>query len=261
MNRAIRFALILTLFAAAEARSGEFEELERFAAAESHQGVAVDAEHVYAIANNSIGKYRKADGQFVARWEASAERPLIHLNSGVVVDGRIYCAHSNYPAVPMTSSIEIWDATTLEHAGSHSFGITEGSLTWIDRHGDEWWAVFAHYSKRPGDLGTEWTRLVRFGKDWQRRESWVFPEEVVERFRPSSNSGGSFGPDGLLYCTGHDRPEVYALRLPQAGSTLQLVETVPIANTGQGIAWDRSQSGVLYGIHRKNKQVVVSKFK
>lgn len=249
----------LLLFCAVDAKSGEFTEVARFSAAEAHQGVAVDAAHVYAIDNGAIGKYDKRAGKFIARWEASDERPLVHLNSGTVVDGRLYCAHSNYPQVPMTSSIEIWNAETLEHIDSHSFGVTDGSLTWIDRFGEDWYAAFAHYSKRPGDRGTEWTRLVQLDSDWQPRQSWVFPAEVIERFRPSSNSGGSFGPGGLLYCTGHDRPEVYALRLPKAGSTLELVETIPVASPGQGIAWDRSQPGLLYGIERRTQQVVVSK--
>ncbi len=253
--------LMLVAMAPAVAHSGEFEELRRFPAAEAHQAVAVDAEHFYAIGSSTIGKYDKRSGGLVTRWKASFERPLIHLNSGVVIDGHVYCAHSNYPKVPMTSSIEIWDADDLTHVDSHSFGITEGSLTWIDRHAGEWWGVFAHYSKRPDDLGTEWTRLVLFDDDWQQRQSWVFPSTVIERFRPSSNSGGSFGTDGLLYCTGHDRAEVYVFRLPKAGSTLNLRETIPIGNTGQGIAWDRSQPGVLFAIHRGNKEVVVSKLR
>ncbi|NIR39319.1 MAG: hypothetical protein GWO22_26155, partial [Actinobacteria bacterium] len=52
----------------------------------------------------------------------------------MVLDGKIYCAHSNYRYFPMTSSIEVWDADTLEHIGSHSIGIRLGSLTWLDKH-------------------------------------------------------------------------------------------------------------------------------
>ena len=73
-----------------------------------------------------------------------------------------------------------------------------------------------------------------------------------------SISGGTWGDDGLLYVTGHDLPEVYALKIPQAGSTLELKETLPINNNGQGIAWDRSNPGVMYAISRPKKQVIVS---
>ena len=59
--------------------------------------------------------------------------PIIHLDSGVIVDGKLYCAHSNYPGIPMTSSIEVWDPSTLEHIESHSFGIFRGSCTWVDQ--------------------------------------------------------------------------------------------------------------------------------
>ena len=65
-----------------------------------------------------------------------------------------------------------------------------------------------------------------------------------------SNSGGSWGPDGFLYLTGHDPAELYRMRLPKAGSVLELVEIIPMNIRGQGIAWDRSQPGVIYGIIR-----------
>jgi hypothetical protein len=76
-----------------------------------------------------------------------------------------------------------------------------------------------------------------------------------------SVSGGSWGPDGLLYVTGHDHPEVYAVRLPKAGSMLEHVETIPFAVEGQGIAWDRSQPGVLYGINRSKGEVVAARLR
>ena len=55
------------------------------------------------------------------------------------MDGKLYAAHSNYPEWPMTSSLEILDAETMEHVGSHSFGIQWGSLTWVDWHDGHWW--------------------------------------------------------------------------------------------------------------------------
>jgi hypothetical protein len=161
----------------------------------------------------------------------------------------------------MTSSIEIWDAETLEHIDSHSFGIHWGSCTWIDRHNGFWWAAFAHYEKWKSvtGKGTEWTTVVKFDDQWRDLQAWVFPDEVIEKFRPMSNSGGSWGPDSLLYCTGHDLPELYAFRIPQKGSVLELVETIPINILGQGIAWDRSDRGIIFGIRKKDRQVVVSK--
>jgi hypothetical protein len=99
------------------------------------------------------------------------------------------------------------------------------------------------------------------GYSWQWKEAWIFPEKVLKKSEPMSISGGSWGPDGLLYCTGHDHPELYVLRLPQAGSVLELVEIIPIENNGQGMAWDRSDPGTIYVIKRPTKQVVVSRLK
>jgi len=47
--------------------------------------------------------------------------------------------------------------------------------------------------------------------------------------------------------------------LAKAGSVLDLIETVPLENTGQGIAWDRSAPGILYAIQRPSGQAVVSR--
>src|SRR4051794_30493908 len=99
------------------------EQVASFDIKEANQAVGVDAEHFYAIDNQSIGKYEKKTGKLVKRWQGPKEGPIVHLDSAMVMDGRIYCAHSNYPEWPMTSSLEIFDATTLEHVGTHSFGI------------------------------------------------------------------------------------------------------------------------------------------
>lgn len=264
----MRLLLGLLFFAScmlpdARGEEGSFQEIRRFDAPEAVQAVAVDAGHFYAIANAAIGKYDKHTGELRSRWKATEEFPLTHLNSGLVRKGKLYCAHSNYPHVPESSSVEIWDAKTLEHIGSYSLGIYEGSLTWIDWKDDSWWALFAHYSKpgRSSDArDNRWTTLVRMDAKWRREAGWVFPDEVLKRFNPDSCSGGGFGPEGALYCTGHDRAEVYRLTLPKAGSTLHLTETLPAPITGQGIAWDKGPKH-LYGIDRKRRQVVVSEWK
>lgn len=238
------------------------EVIARWDAPEATQGVAVDDTHFYAIANSTIGKYDKQTGERIALWKASDEYPLTHLNAGVIFDGKLYCSHSNYPHYPETSSVEIFDTKTLEHLGNHSFGFYEGSLTWVDQKDGAWWAVFAHYTREDGDALTKphtYTSLVKFDKQWRRLGGWVFPDEVLERFAPNSCSGGGWGPAGFLYGTGHDLGELYQMQLPQAGSTLKLVQTIKLEITGQAIAWDRSQPGIIYGISRPKRQVIVSR--
>jgi len=235
-----------------------FEVIDRFAVAEARQGVGVDAKHFYAVDNRSIGKYDKASGKLVRRWDAPDDAAIIHLNSAVVVDGKLYCAHSNYPHVPMVSSIEVFDPETLEHLESQSIETAEGSITWVDRLGNTWWGALANYEGRgaqPG-RGPSATRLVRFDRSWAVAAQYAFPPEVISRFGTRSNSGGAWGADGLLYITGHDGPEIFVLRVPAEGSVLDLVEVVSAAIDGQGIAWDRSVPGVLYGIVKESRTVV-----
>lgn len=255
--------LFLMLFAINSAQSQQktFKEVRRFEAPEARQGIAVDAKHIYVVGTQHIGKYEKDSGKRVASWQGEENGRIIHLDSGVIIDGKLYCSHSNYPTVPMTSSVEIWDAATLKHIGSHSFGIDWGSCTWVDRHDGFWWAAFAYYDKWKDvtGRGSEWTTLIKFNDQWQKLAGWVFPDSVVQLFRPMSNSGGSWGPDGLLYCTGHDRSELYAMRLPESGSILELVATIQIPIFGQGIAWDRTDEGVIYGIRKRDRTVVISR--
>ena len=237
-------------------------EIRRYQAPEAVQAVAVDTDFFYAIANKTIGKYKKRTGELVKRWQSRKDISLTHLNSGTVRDGKLYCAHSNYPRHPKTSSVEIWNASNLEHVDSHSFGIYEGSLTWVDWHDESWWAVFAHYStptraNRATDNSS--TSLVRFDSEWRRLGAWTFPQTVLDRFHPYSCSGGSWGPDASIYCSGHDHGEIYQLRLPRSGSTLVHSATLQVPITGQGFAWDRGKSFEVFGINRPKQEVLVWK--
>ncbi len=239
------------------------EEVRRFAAPEATQAVAVDAGHVYAIGNYIIGKYDKKTGKRLSGWECEKGNPLIHLDSGAVHGGVLYCAHSNYPALPMVSSIETWDARMLQHTGSHSFGILDGSATWMDLHQGHRYVTFAHYRNAADEPGRDprWTTLIQFDSEWRRLQGWVYPDEVVSRLGQYSISGGVFTPDGKLLCTGHDNPEVYALQFPQGGSTLVLEAIFAVTFHGQGIALDPSDPEMLYGIDRATREVVVTRIR
>lgn len=251
--------LTATLFAVAF-HAPAATPLPKFPAEEARQGVAVDATHVYAIDNRQIGKYDKFTGGRVARWVAPDDSPISHLNSGIVQGGKLICAHSNYGQLPMTSSVEIFDTATMAHEATHSFGVYQGSLTWYDNHDGAWWACFAHYAGKGGypDKGPEYTTVVRFVDNHVPQASWVLPPSVLDRMAPYSASGGAWGSDGRLYLSGHDRPELYVLELPGAGSTLKHVGTVPFPNAGQAIAFDRSGTNLLYGIIRKTRTIIAA---
>lgn len=244
------------------ANAQSFITVKKIRAVEAHQGVAVDADYFYPVATRGLAKYDKHTGKKVAEWKEKESGPIEHLDSGVIVDNKLYAAHSNYPEIPMTSSVEVWDTETLQHIDSHSFGIKRGSFTWLDRYDGFWWGAFAHYEQFREQTGKDnsWTTLVKFDDNWNALESWVFPVEVLERFHPMSNSGGSWGKDGFLYVSGHDRPELYKMSFPDAGSVLVLEEIIPIESEGQGIAWDRSAENIIYSIHRDRKEVIVSEW-
>jgi hypothetical protein len=247
---------------AASAQSGRRAvEVRRIPAPEANQGVGADAEFLYAIDNHAIGKYEKASGKRVGRWECENAKPLIHLDSAVVYDGVVYCAHSNFPQLPMTSSIEMWDAKTLQHAGSYSFGIFGGSATWVELHQGYRYVTFAHYktSADEPDRDPRWTTLVQFDNQWRQLQAWVYPESVVSKLGSYSISGGVFTADHKLYCTGHDNAEVYVLSFPKGGSALVHEDTFPMPMNGQGIALDPADPAILYGIDRRRREIVVTR--
>lgn len=238
-------------------------ELKRWHIMEANQGVAVDAEHFYGIGNHALVKHRKDTGERVAEWFGPRAGAIIHLNSGWLDDDRLVLSHSNFPQLPMASSLEIYDANSLQPLESHTLGMRLGSLTWAVRHQGSWWACFANYNDSGTTPGFDqrWTHMARFDDNWQELQSWLFPPQVIATWGDSSCSGGDWGDDGLLYVTGHDAAQLHVLRLPKQGVTLEYVTTIDVPFEGQSWAWDRSAAGerVIYGISRARQEVIVAR--
>lgn len=238
-------------------------EVARYDAFDANQGVAVDGRYFYAVDNSTITKHDRITGRPLLQFAGDEDGPIEHLDSGVVHNGRLYAAHSNYSEYPMESSIEIFDTRTMRHIGTHSFGIYRGSLTWLDRHDGAWWATFANYNRPRNGTQIPYgetynTQVVKMDDDFQVVESYTIPKEILDRFEQMSNSGGSWGPDGRLWLTGHDLPEAYVMTLPDAGSELEWVATIKLPGIqGQGIAWDDArQNSTLWGISRNSSEVL-----
>ena len=242
----------------------EAELLTKYDTFDAIQAVAVDKDHFYAINDFRMTKHRKSDGEPVMQWDGEERgKVLFHLVSAMVLDGKLYAAHSNYANSPMTSSIEIWDVETMEHVGAGSFGINRGSFTWLDYYMGSWWGTFANYDRvqdghREPYGKTENTKVVKLSEEFDIQQSWTLPKHLLDRMTPMSNSGGSWGPDGYLYLTAHDYGEIYVMQLPKAGSVLHYAATVKIegALEGQGIAFDRTQKdSILWGINNITREV------
>lgn len=253
-QRKEELSLLLFLFMTISGIAQTSTELFRVKSRHATQAVAVDSLHFYAISNSQIVKYRKSNKDSIAAWSG----PLKHLNSGIIINGKLYCVNSNYPEKPMASSVEIFDTKTLQHIGSHSFGIYEGSCTWVDWYQGHWYAYFSQYENEGGEpgRGVQYSSLVQFDSEWRRTAGWMLPKALVERIRPMNLSGGTFTKDGLLYCSPHHDLELYILRLPSIGYELEWLKTIPVPFQGQGIAIDRYQKNVLYGIHRGTREVI-----
>jgi hypothetical protein len=234
----------------------ELPLVAKYAAAEATQGVAADARFFYAIANAEIGKYERGSGRKVATFQSTKEVPLIHMDGGAVINGKLVCSHSNFPETPMTSSIETFDPRDLRHVQSQSFGHDAGSLVWVDWRGGFWWVCYGHYNEKGGEPGkpNTLTTLVRYDRAWRKVGGYVFPKDVIARWDGMTASGGVWGPNDRLFVTSHHAPEFYVFRLPRSGSVLELVKNVKSPAEGQGLAIDAATRR-LFQIQRKERAV------
>jgi hypothetical protein len=214
-------------------------------APEAFQAAAADERFVYAIANRVVAKYDRETGERVTVSTGEAR----HLNSGFFHEGKLYCAHSNYPRTPEISEIKVLDPETMVLSTFKNFGSYGGSLTWAIHHDGHWWCNFARYGKDNAE-----TFLVRFDEDWEELGRWTFSPELIAQLGRHSLSGGIWH-DGSLLVTGHDDPVLFRLELPAEGDVVRYVEDQPAPFTGQGIAADPATGGLI-GINRPKRQIV-----
>ena len=236
--------------------AGWAETVRRYDA-DASQGVAVGPHDVYAVSNFALTRFDKATGEKKAEWVGERAR-FPHINSCTVIAADLVCASSNYPGTPHVSTVEIFDPVDLHHVRSIALGLGTGSITWVERHGGFWWAMFANYDGRGGEAPRDHrhTTLVKFDDQWRRLEAWALPVSILDRIAPMSISGGGWGPDGRLYLSGHDLPELYVVAIPNGGGVLEHVETIGMEAQGQAIDWDESAPGILYGITRSTREIL-----
>jgi hypothetical protein len=242
-----------------QSHAQDYKEVQRFKAYHANQAVAVGKDAFYAITNAHITKFNM-QGDSLLTWHEPDKNRIRHINSGIVLKGKLYCAHSNYPKYPMASSIEIFDADDLEHVGTVSFGIDTGSCTWILPGKRSWYVFFAHYNMSEQKTKSQpdnanMSQLVQFDRKWLKMQAWTVPQALLDEVAPSSLSGAVLIGD-TFYCTGHDAAKCYLLKIPERGMNLEWVGEVNVPFHGQGIAL--APDGDLWGILRKEKVVIRS---
>src|SRR4051794_31293564 len=100
-SKFLRHFALAVILGGTIARAETLEITTSLPAAEANQAAAADAHFVYAIDSKVIGKYDRQTGQRVALSSGNA----MHLNSGAWWEGRILCAHSNFPQKPEISQV------------------------------------------------------------------------------------------------------------------------------------------------------------
>ena len=134
-----------------------------------------------------------------------------HLNSAFIWKGKVYCAHSNYPAKPDESSVMAFDPTTDTLTVLKEFEKPPGSLVWLVHDAKHWWLCFAHYEKDNAK-----TLLVKCDDEFKELRRWTFPKKVIDDWDGMSASGGLWDDDTLLVSHHHFKV-LYRLRVPEKG--------------------------------------------
>lgn len=212
------------------------------------QAAAADERSVYAISSTTVARHDRVTGRLLA----TATAPdATHLNSGVIDEGRVYCAHSNYPALPPEGDIRVFDPATGGLRLFYRFADPPGSLVWCVPRDGVWWCCFAWYGEENAR-----TMLVEYadGGFERERRRFTFPREVVADWDGMSASGGIWDGDTLLV-SHHHFPVLYRLAIPATGSELELVAVLHAPFPGQGIASDPVTGG-LVGIDRQHRRIV-----
>ncbi|MES2790516.1 MAG: endonuclease [Planctomycetota bacterium] len=222
-------------------KSGDWSATVSLTAPEANQAAATDEKFVYAITNTLVAKYDRLTGTRIAVSTGAAK----HLNSGYLWEGKLFCAHSNYPLTPEHSEIKVLDSESMRLATFKDFGNFGGSLTWAVRRDDRWWCNFARYG-----ADNSGTFLVEFDAEWNEQARWTYPAAVLNKLGQYSLSGGTWCDRDLLV-----DPLLFRLRLPNQGRVLEFIDTQSVPFTGQGFASD-PQTGGLVGINRAKKQVI-----
>jgi len=223
------------------------------------QAAAADGHFLYAISSTTVAKFARSSGHLLA---TTTTPTTTHLNSGYLHDGKLYCAHSNYPNTPHESDIRVFDPRTDSLSVYHTFANPPGSLVWCIRKDGRWWCCFAHYGQE-----NHRTVLIEYTEGGLTGEArrFLFPQELIADFDGMSASGGNWDGDTLLV-SHHHFPALYRLRLPGPGDPpawLRLVEALHCPFPGQGFAIDpRPEAGGqqthLVGIDRPGRAIVLA---
>jgi hypothetical protein len=254
MNKLLALAIIPTAAclaafvpqcAVAEQPAIQWQATATIDAPEANQAAAAEERFAYAITNAKVAKYDRRTGKRLAVSTGEAQ----HLNSGYLWEGKLYCAHSNYPLTPEVSQIKVLDPESMELTTFKDFGNYGGSLTWAIRRERAWWCNFARYGENNAE-----TFLVRFDDQWREAARWTYPAQVIRQLGRYSLSGGIWREDVLL-ATGHDDRVLFRMKLPAEGSELVLIDKQPVPFTGQGFAADPATGG-LVGIDRAKKRII-----
>ena len=247
----VRLPLISCLFVIGQvtlfASNPKLKSVQRFHAPQANQAAAADTKFFYAIGSRGITKYDRNTGEVVAKSSGKAK----HLNSGYFHQGKLLCAHSNFPTLPEQSEVLSLDPKTMRLTVYRDLGNPGGSLTWVVQKKGSWWCNFAKYGKKNAE-----TFVIKYDNHWKEIARYTYPQKLINQLGKYSISGGIWVGEEL-WVTGHDDPFLFRLSLPKKGSEFFYLGKTKVPFTGQGFATD-PETGGLVGINRANKEIIFS---
>lgn len=202
------------------------------------QGVATSAKYIFIIYNNLIEKYDKCTFELLDKIVPNAQ----HLNHGVIKDKVLYCIDN-----PLNGAnvIHMFNIDTMHYQGpvdmvDYSYN---GVLSSIDFYYSKWWCLYTFYE----DLIYK-THLVVFDENWDVLRSWSFPIKIFDMIKPYNLSNIAWNRN-VLYCTAHRTSDIYMFKVFTTTDKVTYIGKMASNIDGQGIAWDKSDYNILYGLN------------
>ena len=200
-----RRSMLAMPLGAAAASTWRNEETRRWPAPEANQAVAVDADHFECHRQSHCRQVRQEDRKAHHRLGMPEGRAFDPSEQWDRARWSLILRALQLPWRADDQFIEMWDTKTMKHSGAYSFGMVDGSATWIDLPARtlvrDVWPLLETRRENPAAM-----RAIRASSSSMRAGEECKAGLTRRRLYPNSDSTRSQAgrSDPTVFCTARD---------------------------------------------------------